>query len=81
MSGKLSRTVLRREGRSNPSDPADEGYMLDCELRPGSQHCQKGTVAFIEGFMGRLRGIQPGGRLLFRMDAGNDAADFSPMKL
>ena len=25
-----------------------EGYMLDCELRPGSQHCQKGTVEFIE---------------------------------
>jgi len=50
-----------------------EGYMLDCELRPGSQHCQKGTAAFIEGLMGRLRGIQPGGRLLFRMDAGNDA--------
>ena len=50
-----------------------EGYMLDCELRPGSQHCQNGTVAFIEGFMGRLRGIQPSGRLLFRMDAGNDA--------
>jgi hypothetical protein len=50
-----------------------EGYMLDCELRPGNQHCQNGTVAFIEGFMGRLRGIQPGGRLLFRMDAGNGA--------
>jgi len=50
-----------------------EGYMLDCELRPGSQHCQNGTVAFIEGFMGRLRSIQPSGRLLFRMDAGNDA--------
>ena len=58
-----------------------EGYMLDCEMRPGSQHCQNGTVAFIEGFMGRLRSIQPSGRLLFRMDAGNDAADFSPMKL
>jgi hypothetical protein len=50
-----------------------EGYMLDCELRPGSQHCQNGTVAFIEGFKGRLRSIQPSGRLLFRMDAGNDA--------
>jgi len=50
-----------------------EGYMLDCEMRPGSQHCQNGTVAFIEGFMGRLRNIQPNGRLLFRMDAGNDA--------
>jgi len=52
-----------------------EGYMLDCELRPGSQHCQNGTVEFIEKFMGRLRGIQPGGRLLFRMDSGNDSFD------
>jgi hypothetical protein len=52
-----------------------EGYMLDCELRPGSQHCQKGTAAFIEGLTGRLRGIQPGGRLLFRMDGGNDSFD------
>jgi len=50
-----------------------EGYMLDCELRPGSQHCQNGTVEFIEGLMGRLRGIQPCGRLLFRMDSGNDS--------
>jgi len=50
-----------------------EGYMLDCELRPGSQHCQKGTAEFIEGLKGRLRGIQPGGRLLFRLDSGNDA--------
>ena len=52
-----------------------EGYMLDCELRPGSQHCQKGTVEFIEGFMERLGSIQAGGRLLFRMDSGNDSFD------
>jgi len=50
-----------------------EGYMLDSELRPGSQHCQKGTVAFIEGLKGRLRNIQSGKRLLFRMDSGNDS--------
>ena len=52
-----------------------EGYMLDSELRPGSQHCQKGTVAFIKGFMGRLHGIQSGGRFLFRLDSGNDSFD------
>jgi hypothetical protein len=50
-----------------------EGYMLDCELRPGSQHCQKGTVAFIRGVQGRLGSIQAGGRILFRLDSGNDA--------
>src|SRR5215469_567827 len=52
-----------------------EGYMLDCELRPGSQHCQNGTVAFIEGLFERLRGITTVGRLLFRMDSGNDSFD------
>jgi hypothetical protein len=52
-----------------------EGYMLDCELRPGSQHCQNGTVEFIEGLMGRLGVIKSGGRLLFRLDSGNDSFD------
>jgi hypothetical protein len=50
-----------------------EGYMLDCELRPGSQHCQKGTVEFIRGLMVLLLVIHIKGRLLFRMDSGNDA--------
>src|SRR5215469_6422149 len=52
-----------------------EGYMLDCELRPGSQHCQNGTAGFIEGLLERLRGIKTAGRLLFRMDGGNDSFD------
>ena len=50
-----------------------EGYMLDCELRPGSQHCQNGTPEFISGFLPRLNMLQKGRRFLFRMDAGNDA--------
>ena len=49
-----------------------EGYMLDCELRPGSQHCQKGTVTFIEGIHKQLKRIKTAGRILFRMDGGND---------
>src|SRR5215469_13646031 len=52
-----------------------EGYMLGCELRPGSQHCQNGTVGFIEGLLEQLRSINSGGRLLFRMDSGNDSFD------
>jgi len=53
-----------------------EGYILDCELRPGSQHCQKGTVEFIEGVMEQLKGgIQAKGRILFRLDSGNDSFD------
>ena len=52
-----------------------EGYILDCELRPGSQHSQKGMPAFIRGLVDRLREIQPNGRFLFRLDSGNDALD------
>jgi hypothetical protein len=52
-----------------------EGYMLDCELRPGSQHCQNGAVAFIEGLIVLLSSMKIGGRLLFRMDSGNDSFD------
>jgi hypothetical protein len=52
-----------------------EGYMLDCALRPGSQHCQNGTVGFIEGVMKHLKGIKACGRILYRMDSGNDSFD------
>jgi hypothetical protein len=52
-----------------------EGYMFDSELRPGSQHCQNGTEAFIEGLIGRLRSIKAGRRYLYRLDSGNDAFD------
>jgi hypothetical protein len=52
-----------------------EGYLLDCELRRGSQHCQNGTVAFIEGVKEQLIRIQSGGRILFRLDGGNDSFD------
>ena len=52
-----------------------EGYMLDCELRPGSQHCQNGTPEFIKGFLPRLHSLPFCKRYLFRLDSGNDAWD------
>jgi hypothetical protein len=52
-----------------------EGYLLDSELRPGSQHCQNGTVAFIEGVKEQLKRIKADGRILFRLDSGNDSFD------
>ena len=52
-----------------------EGFMLDCELRPGSQHCQNGTPAFIEGLLPRLHSLPNVTRYLFRMDSGNDSWD------
>ena len=50
-----------------------EGYLLDSELRPGSQHCQKGTVGFILRLIVLLGSLKAGGRYLFRMDSGNDS--------
>jgi hypothetical protein len=52
-----------------------EGYLLDCELRHGSQHCQNGTAEFIERLKEQLVRIQAGGRILFRLDGGNDSFD------
>ena len=52
-----------------------EGYMLDSELRPGSQHCQKGTPEFIGACVKTLDTLDLNGSCLLRLDSGNDAAD------
>jgi hypothetical protein len=53
-----------------------EGYMLDCELRPGKQHCQSGTPAFIRRAVKSLEKLGLGaGKCLLRLDSGNDSAD------
>ena len=51
-----------------------EGYLVNTELRTGSQHCQNGTPAFLRQTIELCRKItdQP---LLFRLDSGNDATD------
>ena len=49
----------------------EEGYLIHCELREGSQHCQKGTPDFLDQAIGYARRITPA-KLLVRMDAGND---------
>ncbi len=52
-----------------------EGYMLDCEIRPGSQHCQKGTPEYLKRNIDTLGKFQLRHPLLFRLDGGNDAID------
>jgi hypothetical protein len=52
-----------------------EGYMLSCEMRPGSQHCQKGTPEFLKRVVGMLPESTRGKNLLFRLDSGNDAEE------
>ena len=48
-----------------------EGYMLNNQLRPGTQHSQCGTPAFLEETLRLARRIIAG-RLLVRLDAGFD---------
>jgi len=52
-----------------------EGYMLNCELRPGTQHCQKGTVAFLKEVIENLKELDILHKVVIRLDSGNDAAD------
>ena len=52
-----------------------EGYLLDCELRPGSQHSQKNAPEFLRraiASLGKL-GVLPD--CLIRMDSAHDAAE------
>jgi hypothetical protein len=51
-----------------------EGYCLELELREGSQHCQKGTPAFLQRVLGRARQLSAA-PLLLRLDGGNDAIE------
>ena len=52
----------------------EEGYLVNLELRPGKQHCQKETPAFLKETIRLARQItdKP---LLVRLDSGNDAVD------
>lgn len=51
------------------------GYMLDCELREGKQHCQNGTPQTIVRVLEQIRGLGLSGQCLIRMDSGNDAVE------
>lgn len=51
-----------------------EGYLVDVELRPGKQHCQKETPAFLRETLSLTRQLSAA-PLLIRLDAGNDATD------
>lgn len=51
-----------------------EGYLANLELRPGSDHCQKGTKEFLEKTLryARMMGNAP---FLVGMDSGNDSLE------
>lgn len=51
-----------------------EGYLVNLELRPGKQHCQKETPDFLRETISLCRQLtdKP---LLIRLDSGNDASE------
>jgi hypothetical protein len=51
-----------------------EGYALNSELRPGSDHCQKGTPRFLEEALRYAKQLTDQATLV-RMDSGNDSVD------
>ena len=51
-----------------------DGYLVNTELREGSQHCQKGTPDFLRHTLKLCRKITDS-PLLVRLDSGNDAAE------
>lgn len=52
-----------------------EGHMLNCELRPGTQHCQLGTPEFLQECIEQTDALGITDQVLLRLDSGNDAAD------
>jgi hypothetical protein len=50
----------------------EEGYLVNLELRPGSEHSQKGTEAFLRRTL-RYARLMSDATFLVRMDAGNDS--------
>jgi hypothetical protein len=52
----------------------EEGYLINVELRKGSDHCQKNTVSFLTETIKQAKKVMDK-PLLVRMDAGNDSAD------
>ncbi|MCL0076121.1 IS1380 family transposase [Dehalococcoidia bacterium] len=50
----------------------EEGYLANLELRPGSDHSQKGTEAFLRQTLRHAR-VMSEATFLVRMDSGNDS--------
>jgi hypothetical protein len=68
----VSLTYKKKDGYApNFAYLGQEGYLVNCELRVGTQHCQCGTPAFLAETLQLTRRITQA-KILVRLDAGND---------
>ncbi len=51
-----------------------EGWCLEVELRPGSQHSQQGLIPFMKRVLNKARALA-GKKLLVRLDSAHDAIE------
>ena len=54
---------------------SENGYMLNCKLRPGKDHSMEGAVDFINKCIEITDRLGITDKILFRLDSGYDAAD------
>jgi hypothetical protein len=72
----VGRTYNGKDGYSpNFAYAGTRGYLLHSELRPGTQHCQKGTPEFLGESLRLAREAKIRGKILVRMDSGNDSSE------
>ena len=69
----VSRTYRNFDGYlAMPVYLANEGWMIECPLLPGSQHPQKAFIPFLQRALARIRQISKD-KLLLRTDSAHDA--------
>lgn len=72
---KVSRTYKGHDGYAPIAAYLGlEGWCLEVELRPGSQHSQEGFIPFMERVLSRARTLTQK-KLLVRLDSAHDAID------
>jgi len=72
---KVSRTYKGHDGYAPIAAYIGlEGWCLEVELRPGSQHSQEGFIPYMERVLDRAR-ILTRKKLLVRLDSGHDAIE------
>jgi hypothetical protein len=71
----VSRTYKKVDGYAPIfSYLGQEGYLVNAELREGKQHCQNGTVQYLDDSIGYAKQVS-GQPLLVRLDSGNDCKE------